>query len=238
VMVQGMLGSVLGLRAERFYDGAVYSDELTGLAEPVARISVLGRDHEMVIEIGSAVDATGKEIFARYSVEGEREVVVAILTEGLNRLTASPLAYVHQTASELERADIAVVRVLGSDGKERLVCESRLDSWAVDGVVVSPSQRAAIDRLVGVVTSEQAGRVIELGNGEASSAKHLGEIELVSRDGEVESFGVAIESGESGIRLHLSREVGDGVALVWVCGSAEAGGTGAWVGALVAGGEE
>ncbi|MBL4809080.1 MAG: hypothetical protein JKY43_03360, partial [Phycisphaerales bacterium] len=243
-MVESMLGLTLGLKVERFYDASVYTDDLTGLVSPMARIRISGRETGFqsgaMIEIGAAVDTAGSEIFARYSVEGANPVLVAIKTAGLNQLTPAPLAYVHQTASEMGQADVGRVRILGTDGIERFVCKAQLDSWEVLGVVVSASQREAIDRLIGVLTQEKAERIYELSDGEESAGTliGIGEVELVARNGETELFEVSIESGDEGIRLLLSRGIGDGIELVWVCGSAEAGGTGAWIGALVAGGEE
>ena len=235
-MVQGLVGLVLGLTAERYYDASVYSDELTGLGEPIARIAIDGRDGErMLIALGAAVDATGKEVFGRYRRAGGGSVV-AVKTAGLNRLTASALAYVRKTASGMSVGDVGELRVLDSSGLVRFACRPRLDGWEVDGVVVSVSQKKAIDRLVGVLMMEDAGRVFEIGDDGMGAG--IGEIEVVSRGGETERFGVLIEARKGGIELSLWRGVGDGVGLMWVFGSEGASGTGAWIGALVAGVDE
>jgi len=237
-MVQSMLGLTLGLEAERFYDAAVYTDDLTGLESPMARISVSGRESGResgaMIEIGAAVDSSGSEIFARYRVLGSNPVLVAIKTEGLNRLTPAPLAYVHQTAGELSRADVGMLRISGTDGTTRFECSARLDSWEADGAAVTPTQGAAIERLIGVLTTEKANNIFALESTSESPETLIGSIELIDRGGDAVVYQVALEGGDRGIQLHLSRDVGDGTTLVWVCGSAEAAGSGAWITALVA----
>jgi len=241
-IVQELLGLTLGLRAERIYDEALYTDDLTGLDSPIARIEISsapmsGADPETtraVIEIGSAVDNTGEEVFARYTARGRDAAVIALKTKGLNRLTASPLAYVHQTASELNRADIQSIRILGVDGTERIAFESSSGSWENTNGAVSKSQESALDRMIETLTKERAVRIYQTSDQAESETTQIGSIHLIEDDNTETAFMVSIESASGSVRLHLSQTFGDTHEIVWVLGSAEAGGTGAWIAALAA----
>ena len=238
-MVGGMLGLTLGLKAERFYDEGIYTDDLTGLDEPIARISLWrGADvgSGTVISIGSGVDNTGKEVFARYALDDGRSYVIAVLTEGLNRLTASPLAYVKKTMGGIGRADIARVSILGVDGKSRFEVRSSLDSWVRvskgNEVAATPSEGKAIERLLSVIASEPAQRVYSGSDTRGEGFAVIGAVVLTGRDGHEVRHEAAIVPGADGMRLHLSRSFEDEAGLVWVFGSPEAAGTGAWIAAM------
>ncbi len=241
-VVQELLGLTLGLRAERIYDESLYTNDLTGLDTPIAPIEISTapmddanpKSTRTLIELGSAVDNKGEEIFARYTARGKDPAVIALSTKGLNQLTASPLAYVHQTASVLSRADIRSLRILGVDGSERVAFESANDSWENTNGAVSKSQESALDRMIGVFTTERAGRIYQTSDQAEVATTQIGSVLLLQDDGSEMSFDVAMESVSGNVRLHLSRSVGDDNEIVWVVGSAEAGGTGAWIAALAA----
>ena len=235
-MVQGMLGLTLGLGAERFYDEGVYSDDLTGLVSPIARIAIHLRDSTTTIEIGSAVDSSGKEIFARYTSGNGNSVVVAVSTEGLNRLTASPIAYVKKTVGGIGRADIGRVEILGTDGLARFACRAEVDSWVrvsgADNVVATPSQDEAIERLISVLTGEEAVRVYSGAEGRGEGFARVGVVVISERDGAEHRYEIAVEPGAEGMLVHVSRGFDDPEGLVWVLGSGEAAGSGAWIATL------
>ncbi|MBO6513646.1 MAG: DUF4340 domain-containing protein [Phycisphaerales bacterium] len=236
--VGAMVGLTLGLRIERFYDSEVYSKDLTGLGSPIATILVRdGSGVEHLIMLGSAVDAEGSEVFAEYRSGDQRSVVVAIKTEGLNRLTASPLGYVLQSPISLTRADISSLRITSSEGQDRLVVKPKLDSWEVGGTVASPSQKSAIERLLGVMSQENAGFISVLKDGlnaDGSEAPFVtvGVIEITDRSGRTAIVDAGIEASSGTISLSLKRSLGDGVELVWVLESQDASGTGAWLAAM------
>lgn len=244
--VQAMVGLTLGLSAERFYDPKIYTQDLTGLGSPIA--TILLRDGEgtaLSIMLGAAVDATGSEVFAEYRVGGQHSTnsaIIAIKTEGLNRLTASPLGYVQQSPVVMPRADIGKLRVLSAEGEVRLVCEPKLDSWVVGETVASPSQKSAIERLVKVMSQENAGLIYVLtdgvredGSGPPVSA--VGVIEISDRNGRTTRLDAGIEAATGTIKLSLTKAIGEGVELVWVLESQDASGTGAWLAAMTAGGQ-
>tara|TARA_R110002072_G_scaffold100902_4_gene222463 strand:- start:1783 stop:3201 length:1419 start_codon:yes stop_codon:yes gene_type:complete len=241
-VVGGMLGLTLGLRAERFYDGWVYTDDLTGLGDPLAEISLLTRSDTgagTMIQIGSGVDSTGKEVFARYTLDDGRSYVIAVLTEGLNRLTASPLAYVKRSIGGVARADIARVTIQGADGKDRFEVRSSLGSWVRiskgNEVAATPSESKAIDRLLSILSSEQAQRVYDGVEGRGEGFAEIGGVELTARDGTAERYEVAIVPTSEGMRLHISRSFDNETGLVWVYASPEAAGSGAWIAAVGSG---
>jgi len=238
-MVGGMLGLTLGLKAERFYDEGIYTNDLTGLDEPIAAITLwTGTDtgDGTAISIGSGVDNTGKEVFARYSLDDGRSFVIAVLTEGLNRLTASRVAYVKKRVGGIARADIARVSILGVDGKSRFEVRSSLDSWVRvskgNEVAATPSEGKAIERLLSVIASEPAQRVYSGTDGRGEGFAVIGAVVLTGRDGNEHRHEAAIVPGTDGMRLHLSRSFEDDAGLVWVFGSPEAAGTGAWIAAM------
>ncbi len=232
--VSAMLGLTLGLVAERFFDEQ-YTDDLTGLESPIARIGIRGHgsDAATTIELGSAVDSTGDEIFARYTLDGKQSIIVAIKTKGLGGLTPSPLGYVHQSASTLGRVDVAGLEFFANDGGRRMAFESVLGGWEDDGAAITPSRAEAVERLLRVLTSERANTILVLGNDDEYEATEIGEIAVLHKGAqEAERFGVGIESVEGAIRLHLWRRIDDQTRLVWVCSSAEATGSGVWLAAL------
>ncbi|MGJ8635537.1 MAG: DUF4340 domain-containing protein [Phycisphaerales bacterium] len=239
--VQGMVGLTLGLAAERFYDPEVYTEDLTGLGSPIATIELLDADGgSHSITLGAAVNPDGTEVFAEYQVDDGASAILAIKTEGLNRLTASPLGYVRQSPIDMARADIGKLRVQSAEGDERLVVEPKLDSWTVGGTVASPSQKSAIERLVKVLTRENAGLIYVLrdgvredGSGAADSA--VGVIEITDRSGRTTRLDAGIEANSGTIKLSFTKALGDGVELVWVLESQDASGTGAWLAAMTAG---
>ena len=231
-MVQGMVGFVLALKAERFYDAALYSEDLTGLGDPIARIGLGTADGMTSIEIGTAVDRSGEEVFARYIGSGGNSAVLALSTAGLNRLTASGLGYVHQSAGEFVGADVEGVEILGAEGVVRLGFDRAVDRWETARGAASPSEGAAVDRLIGVLGSERAMRVKAMGDEDPRESASVGTVRVRTAGGAVNEFGVGIESVSGGMRLHISRGVGDGMRLVWVLGSEDAAGTGAWLAAV------
>lgn len=239
--VGAMVGLTLGLSAERFYDPEIYTPDLTGLGSPIASIFVLdseGSEHS--ITLGAAVDATGSEVFAEYQVGEQLPAIVAIKTEGLNRLTASPLGYVQQSPVVMPRADIGELRVLSAEGEVRLECEPKLDSWVVAGTAATPSQKSAIERLVKVMSRENAGLIYVLidgvrEDGSGPPATPVGVVEIADRAGNTVTMDAGIETASGTITLSLTRSIGEGVELVWVLESQDASGTGAWLAAMTAG---
>lgn len=241
--VQAMVGLTLGLTAERFYDHEIYTKDLTGLGSPIATILLRDGDGtEHAVSLGAAVDAVGSEVFAEYQVSDQNTAIVAIKTEGLNRLTASPLGYVQQSPVAMPRADIGKLRVLSAEGEARLLCEPKLGSWVVGGTVASPSQKSAIERLVKVMSQENAGLIYVLTDGvredgSGSPATAVGVIEISDRSGRTTRLDAGIEATTGTIKLLLTKAIGGGVELVWVLESQDASGTGAWLAAMTAGGQ-
>lgn len=239
--VGAMVGLTLGLSAERFYDPEIYTHDLTGLDSPIATLRLRdGEGLEHSLTLGSAVDPTGSEVFAEYQVGQQSPAIVAIKTEGLNRLTASPLGYVQQSPVVMPSADIGELRVVSAEGEVRLECEPKLDSWVVAGTAATPSQKSAIERLVKVMSRENAGLIYVLidgvrEDGSASPATPVGVIEIADRAGNKVRLDAGIETSSGSIKLSVTKSIGEGVELVWVLESQDASGTGAWLAAMTAG---
>ncbi len=238
-MVQGLVGLSLGLQALRYYDDAAYSDTLTGLDSPIAeiRIGTKGSASSAAsIEIGSGVDASGKEVFARYTTADGSSAVIAVSTEGLNRIKPSPIAYVQRSVIGVDQTQIAQVQILGSDDQLWFACRPDADSWirTTDDqpIPATPSEIDAIERLVYTLTREESVRVYPTDPGFAEGVGRVGTLVVTLRDGSELRYGAGVESYGGSIRLHLMRGPSEPNTLVWVMGSTEAAGSGAWIAAM------
>lgn len=239
--VQSMLSLTLGLKAERFYNTEDFQDSLTGLDTPIAEISVESLNGESTeinrIVIGSAVDSSGQEVFARYSINGQ-PTLVAIRTEGLRQLTAAPLAYIHQSPAVFTKANLQRVEIRDIDGRARFATWPRLDSWETDRGnttgAVSESEAKSIDRLVQVLGSERARQISEREasvDSDTTDSNAVGLISLLLQNGEEIVFEASIESVQNSLVLHLAREI-DGTSIVWSMNSESSVATAAWITAL------
>jgi Domain of unknown function (DUF4340) len=238
-MVQGMLGLSLGLNAIRYYDDSVYSDTLTGLDSPLAEIRIGTKSSDgspASIVIGSGVDASGKEVFARYTSASGSSAVIAVGTEGLNRLTASPIAYIQRTVAGVDQTQIAKIEIFGSNDELWFACSPAADSWVreTDGntTPATPSEIDAIKRLAHTLTREESVRVYTTDPGFTQGVSKAGSIVLSLRDGRKLRYGAGVESFGGSIRLHLMLGQSQPNTLVWVMGSTEAAGSGAWIAAM------
>jgi hypothetical protein len=235
-MVQGMLGLTLGLKATRFFDDDAYTDTLTGLDEPLARIMINTQsspDSSASIEIGSGVDASGQEVFARYTSPEGNSAIVAVQTEGLNRLTASPIAYIQRQISGVDKTQIAKIEIAGNDNKPVFVCKPSAEAWirmnGESSVPATPNETDAIERLVQVLTREESARIYETDPGFDAAVTSVGSIAMTLRNGSSLVYKAGLESYSGSIRLHLMLGQERAGTLVWVMGSNEAAGSGAWI---------
>lgn len=238
-MVQGMLGLTLGLKATRFFDDAAYTDTLTGLDAPLAQIMISTRaslDSPASIEIGSGVDASGSEVFARYTTPDGSSTIVSVPTEGLNRLTASPVAYVQRQVTGVDKAQIAKLEILDSDDQLLFASSPAAESWVrengASSVPATPNETDAIERLMQVLTDQESARIYETDPGFADGVSRVGSVVLTLRDGLALRYTAGLESFGGSIRLHLMRGQQQSGTLVWVMSSKEAAGSGAWIAAM------
>ncbi|MFK7758653.1 MAG: DUF4340 domain-containing protein [Phycisphaerales bacterium] len=245
--VQNTLGLTLGLSAERFYDQQVYTDDLTGLENPIARIrlskqtpqsspSSVDESQGIILEIGSAIDSTGAEVFARYRDGNNTPVVIALSTQALNRLTAAPLAYVRKTVVSSQRSDLVALTINDTENTTRLKARTNVDQWIKkrddSEVALTPSEANAVERLFAVLSAQDASQIMVNSDAKFPSRGLVGSVEILNRSNRVERYQLAVVTESTGLKLHICSEFDDPDSIVWIMDSDDAAGTGAWIASL------
>lgn len=225
--VEELLRTVLALRAEGFVDGAV-DPETSGLGSPIAVIRVDTRDGTYRLSVGQVADIGSDRLYASFARDGS-ETLIRIPLSSLSKLTAVPDAYVANHASELAQTRIQGLRVLGRDGGVRFESVRDSGEWVSGGERVDSITRMAIDRLLRLLvqTPSDAVRLLDPG---AEMPRAISGVVFVDAQGDpIGTYDIALEQGDQGMRLLVSRSLNGGKRVVWAYNGEDAQATGTWL---------
>ncbi|MEM9374143.1 MAG: DUF4340 domain-containing protein [Planctomycetota bacterium] len=225
--VERTLGAIASLQAAQFVDSAP-SDEATGLANPIASISVETDAGIRSLALGAGTNGQGNTIFARITTPNAASVV-HVDRESVAKLTAVPEAYARRTPLGISGADIARVRFLATTAQTRFEARRTAGEWSIDGIPASPDERDAINRLITVLTLEPAARVAAINTDDETNTP-LGEIQLLTDEG-LPLGALSVAMGEE-LRLAVSRPLDDTRSIEWTCISENAKGVTLWASAI------
>jgi Domain of unknown function (DUF4340) len=227
--IEELVNIVLALRSAKFVDEAV-NPKTTGLDSPVAVIRLSASDGPTTLTIGGRADVGGDTVYGRL----ESSTGSALLTLGtsqLSKLTADPMAYIGHIPSGLSSSRIRGVRILGKDDLSRFEAMRVMGDWMIDGTKADSVRRDALDRLIAVLTNDEAQAVRVFDRQEVPPA--LGTIELLGESGKtLDRFGVALDSTEAGMRMLVMEPIGDDRVVLWAAASDDAAASGAWLTAV------
>ena len=227
--IDNLVQVLLSLQSKSFVDTQV-SSTTTGIDTPIAQVRLGSTDAEISLIIGGRADVDGALVYAE--IESALETVLVTLeTNQLAKLKVSGQAYIAQTPSMYGAGSIGSLRVLGRDGFVRFEAARPVDKWMVGEERVDSINGEAIDRLVKIITRDQASALNVLDQEVGESA--LGYVEIVGTDGAVlDRFAVAIDSSDTGMQTLFMHELPSGKRVVWMFDSQEAMATGAWLTAV------
>lgn len=221
-----LIRTVLGLKAEGFVEQAI-DQAASGLDRPLAEIRLTTRDGVYTLRIGQAADVGGDSLYAEFST-GDSSTLIRVATSSLSKLTAAPDAYVGTVASAGASTDVSGVRVLGRGGDVRFEAVRDAGAWMSSGERVDTINENAIARLVRQLHQAEADAVRVI-DAEQMPRAIAGLVLVDSRGEQIDAFDVAIEQSEQGIRLLVSRDLGDERRVVWAYVGEEAQATGTWL---------
>ncbi|MDF1809740.1 MAG: DUF4340 domain-containing protein [Phycisphaerales bacterium] len=220
---------LLSLESTEFIDEPI-DTATSGIANPIATIQLVASELESTIKIGTRADINGSLVYALLS-QGDRELLFKIESKQLADLTSSPEAYISKTPSEWSSVDVRKLKVMGKDGRARLIADRSMDSWVIDGLAADSLNTDSINRVIKVLTQDQA-RFVKILPADTDVIP-IGSIHFNRSDDQLlEEFTVSLDSTESGMRVLFMKELDNGTHIVWACVSEEATATGAWLTAV------
>jgi len=220
---------LLSLQTQEFIDDMI-DLATTGLANPIATLQLVSSEYDSSIKIGTRADINGSLVYALFT-QGESESLLKIESKQLADLTSSPEAYISKIPSEWSSVDIRKLEVMGKDGRARLITNRSMDSWMIEDLAADSLNRDAINRLIKVLTQDQA-RFVKLLPADAE-VNPIGSIRFSRSDDQLlEEFTVSLDSTETGMRVLFMNELENGTRIVWACVSEDASATGAWLTAV------
>jgi hypothetical protein len=233
--VESMLGVLLSIDAQSFLDDPRITDDLTGLGDPRARLSV--RDSatgdEYTLGIGAPVDESAQRVYARLTRSGSPGVRVLVETKGIATITPAPLAYVHGSPLTLGSSLVRSITLANTDDEPVWSASRSIDTWNIGSLPASPDQRDAIDRLLHVLCEQESSSVIEHPTDTPiEGANSIGYVELrTSDDTPPTRVRVLVQSTDQGIRLLMRPVDPDGTPspYTWIGASKEATAAAAWL---------
>ncbi len=233
--VESMLGVLLAIDAQSFLDDERITDDLTGLDDPRARLSV--RDSatgdEYTLAIGAPVDESAQRVYARAARSGSPGARVLVETKGIATITPAPLAYVHASPVTLGSSLVRSITLASADDEPVWSASRSIDTWNIGSIPASPDQHDAIDRLLHVLCEQESSSVIEHpADTPVDGANSIGYVELrTSDDAPPTRVRVLVQSTDQGIRLLMRPADPDGTPspYTWIGASQEATAAAAWL---------
>lgn len=230
--VERLIATLGAMQASSFADAS--GDDVTGLDEPLASIRVETGAGVRMMDVGRA--GSDGLVYARLT-DGDRTAVIRMPAEALSRVSAAAEAYVRRTPLGISPAEVGLVRLQDPRDETRFEATREAGQWQSGGDPVSPNQRDAIDRLLRVLASQPAARVMLAQSPDETTRGRLGTIICGTREGlPLAAFRLRAEDGPDGLRLIVAMDRGEAGELAWTIVSEEARAVIAWVGAMSAGG--
>lgn len=227
--VHELAKSLLGVQADSFVDEPIDPDTF-GLTKPTAIVAMSSNDESSTLKIGTRADVGGDSVFAEFT-SGDIHEAIVISTEQLAKLTAVAQPYISTKPSMTLGSQVQSLQILGKDHLPRLRANRSGVDWLIDGLQADQINREAIERLL-LICQQQEAAGVQVITGETSITP-LGTIELIGRNTEqLDSFEIAIDSTETGLRLLLIKKLDETNTAYWICNSDEAVASGAWLTAV------
>ncbi len=240
--IERTMAALQGMKAASF-DTTGSPASVTGLDNPIVTIRVEARTGTRTLEVGQPAESGGGR-FARITA-GDSATTIRLDIETLGRVNINPEAYARRTPVAFSPAEIAGLRLTGTDGRVRIEAHrgaTGAGEWSIGqpAAPVSRDQRDALDRVVRVLTSDPASRVVILARPGTTTTTggQLGTLQLLGVDGSVlATLRLRTEAGaEQAMRLLVSSDIDAERELVWTHTTDQAKGVVAWAAALTAGG--
>ncbi len=227
--IENLAKVLTSLQANTFVDNPL-DPATTGIETPIATIHISGPDESSTLTIGTRADVDGSNVYAQLDTPTGL-ALVTLETDQLAKLTAVPDAYIAKTPSPLSPSAIRSVRIDGRDGKTRLQANKSAGNWMIADAQADSLNRDAIERLVGVLTRDQA-QLVRLLDAD-TPIEPLGFVELLTENKlELNRFAIALDSTREGMRLLILQELESGQQVLWASNADEAVATGAWLTAV------
>ncbi len=227
--IEDLVKVLISLQANAFIDDD--QDAATsGFETPIATVRMGAGESYVTLVIGSRADVGGSLVYAKI-LNADDTAVVTLESEQLAKLTSSAQAYMSKTPSPQGTASIETVRINGRDGVARLSATRSVGEWMIGDAKADSLNGEAIDRLVRVLTRDEA-QIVQVFDANID-ANILGTVELVGSDGVVlDRFDIAIDSTDTGMRSLIMRALDNDHQAVWVFETEDAVATGAWLTAV------
>ncbi|MFG0245537.1 MAG: DUF4340 domain-containing protein [Phycisphaerales bacterium JB052] len=225
--VEELLRSLLSIKAQRFIDDEI-DDSTSGLATPLARISIGDDESAATLLIGTRADIGADTLYARFD-RGGNSTLVTVSTDALSKLTAVPDAYVSPTAGGFGLTSVRSVRVLGRGDAVKLVAERNGAAWRIAGQDTDSLTAESIERLLSILLRQPA-FAVRLVDDSYALPKSIAGVELLDAGGTMlGGYEIALEQAADGLRLLVIDDLGDGQRVVWGYTGDEAQATGTWL---------